>query len=70
MRIIAFITAPSTMHQILEHLGETTRPPRFTPPRGPPLWAVVTATPAAGNDPHWGPAAQPLPETEFEQLLA
>jgi hypothetical protein len=70
MRIIAFITEPGTVRQMLEHLGEPTRPPRFAPARGPPLWAAVTAAPPAGNDPHWEQAAQPLPEIEFDQRLA
>jgi hypothetical protein len=70
MRIIAFITAPGTVRQMLEHRGEPTRPPRFAPARGPPLWEAVTAAPPAGNAPHWELAAQPLPEIEFDQRLA
>ena len=57
VRIIAFITEPSTVRQMLDHLGEATRPPRFAPPRfaparGPPLWAAAAAA-AASNDPAW-----------------
>ena len=70
MRIIAFITEPSTVRQILAHLGAATRPPRIAPARGPPLWEAATAGTAAGNDPHWELAAQPLPEIEFDQRLA
>ena len=70
MRIIAFITEPSTVRQILDHLGEPTRPPRFAPARAPPLWEAVTAAPPAGNDPRWEQAAQPLPEIDFDQRLA
>jgi hypothetical protein len=70
MRIIAFITAPSTVRQMLEHLGEPTRPPRFAPARGPPLWEAAAASAQADNDPRWEPAAQPLPEIEFDQRLA
>jgi hypothetical protein len=70
MRIIAFITAPGTVRQILNHRGEPTRPPRFAPARGSPLWAAVAAARPADNDPHWEPAAQPLPEIEFDQRLA
>ena len=69
MRIIAFITEPSTVRQMLEHLGEPTWPPRFAPARGPPLWEAVAAAPPADNDPHWEQAAQPLPEIEFDQRL-
>jgi hypothetical protein len=37
MRIIAFITEPRTVRQILEHLGAPTRSPRCAPARAPPL---------------------------------
>ena len=70
MRLIAFITEPSTVRQFLDHLGAPTRPPRFAPARGPPLWQAVAAAPPAGNDPHWEQAAQPLPEIDFDQRLA
>jgi hypothetical protein len=70
IRIIAFITAPATVRQVLEHLGEPTRPPRFAPARGPPLWEAVTAAPPTDHDPRWDPAAQPLPQIEFDQRLA
>ena len=70
VRIIAFITEPSTVRQILEHLGEPTRPPRIAPVRGPPLWEAAAVALPAGNAPHWEPAAQPLPEIEFDQRLA
>jgi hypothetical protein len=68
MRLIAFITEPSTVRQILDHLGEPTRPLRFAPARGPPLWEAAAAAPPASNDPRWEPA-QPLPEIEFDQRL-
>jgi hypothetical protein len=70
MRIIAFITAPATVRQIRNHRGEPTRPPRFAPARGPPLWEGVAAARPADNDPHWAQAAQPLPEIEFDQRQA
>jgi hypothetical protein len=54
MRIIAFITEPRTVRQILAHRGEPTRLPRCAPARGSPLWE----------------AAQPLPEIAFDQRLA
>jgi hypothetical protein len=69
MRIIAFITEPSSVRQILEHRGEPTRPPRFAPARGPPLWAAVAAAPPACNAPHWEQTAQPLPAIDFDQRL-
>ena len=67
--IIAFITEPAAVRQTLEHLGEPTRPPRFAPARGPPLWEAVTAAPPADHDPRWDPSAQPLPQIEFDQRL-
>jgi hypothetical protein len=64
MRIIAFITDPAPMRDILVHLGEPTAPPRIAPARGPPLWDLPDA--GAGDcDPH----AQPAPEYEFDQCL-
>ena len=38
------------------------------PPRADHLWEAAAAAPA-GNDPHWDEAAQPPPETEFDQRL-
>ena len=69
MRLIAFITAPATVRQILEYVGEPTRSPRFAPARAPPLWAAVTAAPPADHDRRWEPAAQPLPRIEFDLRL-
>ena len=69
MRIIAFIIEPAAVRQILEHLGEPTRSPRFAPARAPPLWQAVAAAPAADNGPHWDELAQPLPPIEFDQRL-
>jgi hypothetical protein len=34
MRVIAFITDPPTIHDILVHLGEPTAPPQIAPARG------------------------------------
>lgn len=42
MRLIAFITAPVTVRDILAHLGEPAAPPRIAPARGPPLWAAAS----------------------------
>ncbi len=38
MRSIAVINEGSTVRKMLDHLGESTRPPRSAPARGPPLW--------------------------------
>jgi hypothetical protein len=69
MRIIAFVTEPTAVRQILAHLGAPTRPPRFAPARGPPLWEPVTAVPPADHDRRGNPSAQLLPEIEFDQRL-
>jgi hypothetical protein len=55
---------------VLKHLGEANGPPRFVPARAPPLREAVAAAAPADNDPHWKLAAQPLPQTEFDQRLA
>jgi hypothetical protein len=47
MRIVAFITEPTTVRAILDHLGEPIRPPIIAPARGPPPGDVPDA---AGND--------------------
>lgn len=65
MRIIAFITAPVTVRNILTHLGEPTAPPRTAPARGPPLWAAT----GAEHDPIPDPALPPTPAYEFDQRL-
>ena len=65
MRIIAFTTDPSTIRDILAHLGEPTAPPRIAPARGLPLWDLPDAGP--GN---FDPDAQPAPAYEFDQRIA
>jgi hypothetical protein len=63
MRIIAFITDPSTVRDILVHLGEPIAPPRIAPARGPPLWETT----GAEHDPSADPVPQPA--FEFDQRL-
>lgn len=36
MRLIAFLTDPFSIREVLDHLEVPTRPPRVRPPRGPP----------------------------------
>ena len=62
MRVIAFITDPPTIHDILVHLGEPTAPPRIAPARGPPLWDLPEAGPGS-FDP------QPAPAYAFEHRI-
>ena len=57
------------MRKILDHIGESTRPPSIAPARGPPLWEAATACEQAGNDPQWELLAQPAPEVEFDQRI-
>ena len=70
MRIIAFINDAGTVKKILDHIGESTQPPRIAPARGPPLWEMATAAEQAKNDQQWDQAAQPGPEVEFDQSVA
>jgi hypothetical protein len=66
MRIIGFITAVSTIRDVLVHLGEPTDPPRIAPALG------ASSREAAGTEHE--PTADPLhpsaPAFEFEQRLA
>ena len=68
MRIIAFINDAGTVKKILDHIGESTQPPRIAPARGPPLWEA--AAEPAQNDPQWDWSARPAPEIEFDQRVA
>lgn len=70
MRIIAFIDDASAVRKILDHIGESTQPPRIAPARGPPLWEAARASEQAGNDHQWDMVAQPVPEFEFDQRIA
>jgi hypothetical protein len=70
MRIIAFITDAGTVRKILDHLGESSQPPRIAAARGPPLWEAAMASDRAGNDSQWDSAAQPEPVFEFDQRVA
>lgn len=65
MRIIAVIADPSTIRDILLHLGDPSAPPRIAPARGPPPWDLPDCT-TGEFDPH----SQPAPEVEFDQRLA
>ena len=69
MRIIAFINDAGTVKKILDHIGESTQPPRIAPARGPPLWEAAAAE-QVENDPQWNSSAQPAPEVEFDQRIA
>jgi hypothetical protein len=70
MRIIAFINDAGTVKKILDHIGESTQPPRIAPARGPPLWEAAAAAEQAENDPQWDSSAQSAPEIKFDQRIA
>ena len=40
-----------TVKNILDHIGESTQPPRIAPARGQPLWETAAAAEQAENDP-------------------
>ena len=69
MRIIAFITDPSTVRDILGHRGEPITPPTIAPARGPPLWAAVDAVVRDAFPPD-DTLASPPPAFAFDQRLA
>ena len=64
------INEAATVKKILDHIGESSQPPRIAPARGPPLWEAAAGAEQAGNDPQWDSSAQPAPETEFDQRIA
>ena len=65
MRIISFITLPSTVERILLHLDLPHRPPRVSPARGPPQAELhIDQSPAFDLA-----APEPIPELEFDQSL-
>jgi hypothetical protein len=64
MRIVAFITEPTMVRAILDHLGEPIRPPIIAPARGPPLGDVPDA---AGDG--FDSQAQPAPAYQFDQRI-
>ena len=67
---IAFINDAGSVNKILDHIGESTRPPRIAPARGPPLWEMAPAAEQARNDPQWDARAEPGPEIAFDQRIA
>ena len=62
MRLISFMTLPSTVERILLHLDLPHRPPRLTPARAPPQAELdLDQTPAFDLA-----APEPFPEHEFD----
>ena len=62
MRVIAFITDPPTIHDILDLLGEHTAPPRMRPPSARRSGTCRMPGQAASTP-------QPAPEYEFDQRI-
>jgi len=74
MRLIAFLTLPTSIRRILAHLGEPLTPPVLAPrARAPPEFAAARAAPPGSPfDPSlpWDPtAAPPEPGFSFDQTL-
>lgn len=69
MRIIAFVNDAGTVTKILDHIGESTQPPRIAPARGPPLLEAAAAE-QAENDQQRDQAARIAPEIKFDQRIA
>jgi hypothetical protein len=74
MRLIAFLTEPSSIRAILAHLGEPATPPALAPrARDPPILeaeGVGTAAFAFDQSPLWDPITPPLyPAVSFDQTL-
>jgi len=65
MRIIASLTHPATVRDILVHLGESTAPPRIAPARGPPRRDL----PDVGVD-TFDSHVQRAPKYEFDHRIA
>ena len=65
MRIVALVTDTASVTRILEHIGEPTKAPVFSPARGPPAWDE-----GFDQTPVFDPAAAaPEPVFEFDQTV-
>jgi DNA-directed RNA polymerase subunit RPC12/RpoP len=62
MRLIAFLTARTSIEQILTHIGEPTVPPPITPARAPP-----DLGPSVDQRPPSEIGAERIPEIQFDQ---
>ena len=72
MRHIASGNEHPSIRQILESLGEPSSPPPLAPTRAPPLWGMTETEPGTSDQwaPQFDPQAQPVPDCEFDQLVA
>ena len=69
MRIIAFINDAGSVKKMLDQIGESTRPRRIAPARGPPLWQAAAAE-QVRSDPAWDWSARSAPAIECDQRIA
>ena len=60
LRVVAFITEPATVRQVLEYVGEPTTAPAIAPARSPPV--EVNAQQLIAPE-----AVEAIPELEFDQ---
>jgi hypothetical protein len=66
MELIAFVTEPTSVTPILEHLGLPTEPPRAAPARVPPELSFEF-----DQRLHHAPSTpEPMPEFEFDQRVS
>jgi hypothetical protein len=70
MQIISFITDPTHIKRILEHIGEPSTPPPITPPRGPPEWDSDHTTGLEDQSQDWDINVDPEPEYEYDQRIS
>ena len=61
MRSIAFINDAGADNKTLDHIGETARPSRIAPIRGPTLREAAAVAEQVPNDPRSPSPAQPAP---------
>ncbi len=62
MRLVGFITEPTTVRQILEHVGEPTSAPAIAAARSPPLEMKIGQSVVAPEA-----VFEAIPELEFDQ---
>ncbi|HZD03453.1 MAG TPA: transposase [Longimicrobiales bacterium] len=71
MRLIAFLTDPFSIRDVLKHLGEPLRPPPVRPARGPPepkLGLAAASGDAMDQTPAVDPTEpEPIPPYEMDQ---
>ena len=69
MHIIAFITDTDSVRKILDHISESTLPPKVASTRHAAVGGRKSFG-TGGHDPLWEMSAQPVPEFEFDQRIA